>query len=862
MRSDERSLLENAIKALRDIEPDAAQVAASTRRIADCLGVDVMMRDATLDTITSCDDVQQLRAAFVNGSLPQAQTLLIKAHLRDCGACRRAYANTGQAALDWSASRLNQSAALRPRAFGWALVPAFAVLLGVFFAYRSFWQVPPDVRAEVESVDGPAYLISAEGDRRVSPGDKLLQGAELRTGGGSHTVLRLADGSTVEVNERSVLGLSARGKNVTIALNDGALIVQAAYRTSGHLYVKTPDCRVAVTGTVFSVNSGIKGSRVAVLQGAVQVTHAGENTLVKAGDQVSTTDNLTAEPVDEQIAWSHDREKYILLLAQFSTLQHRIEQVPSPALRYSSDLLQRMPANTLLYISIPNFGDFLSQANTIFHDQLQQSSTLQQWWAEGPGKKNADFDAITEMLHQMSGYIGDEIVVAGLKEKTGPGFAVIADVKRSGLDDFLKQQLPVSGSGHPFTVFNEVSLANTSEAGQERGMYALVGEHQVLFSSSISMLKVMHAQLNSGATNFAATGFGRQIESAYQRGAGVILAADLQQMIPTANGSASTVARNNALTADAGMKSLRYLIAEHRELDGTPENHLDVQFSGSRAGIASWLGAPGPMGSLEFVTPNASLVVAALSKDPSEIAQDVMNMVAANQETETDAPKDAVEANLRNDLAASLGGDFLLSLDGPVLPTPAWKAVIEVNDPVRFENTIERMLSTVKSQTGRGKSPAVHIISSEVDAQRFYSVVDETSGATMVQYTFADGYMILSQDRPVLMQALKAYASGDSLAHSAAFKALLPADANANYSAIAYQNLSPVIKPLLAHLSGNLADAVQQIAADARPTAICAWGKDDQIEAASNSHLFGFDFLTLETLIHPGNKIAANNVSE
>ena len=36
-------------------------------------------------------------------------------------------------------------------------------------------------------------------------------------------------------------------------------------RTSGHLYVKTPDCRVAVTGTVFSVDSGMKGSRVAVL---------------------------------------------------------------------------------------------------------------------------------------------------------------------------------------------------------------------------------------------------------------------------------------------------------------------------------------------------------------------------------------------------------------------------------------------------------------------------------------------------------------------------------------------------------------------------------------------------------------------
>ena len=55
---------------------------------------------------------------------------------------------------------------------------------------------------------------------------------------------------------------------------------------------------------------------------------------------------------------------------------------------------------------------------------------------------------------------------------------------------------------------------------------------------------------------------------------------------------------------------------------------------------------------------------------------------------------------------------------------------------------------------------------------------------------------------------------------------------------------------------------MRQLAADARPTVICARGEESRIEAASDSRLFGFDFMTLETLIHSGNKHATANVRE
>ena len=84
-------------------------------------------------------------------------------------------------------------------------------------------------------------------------------------------MIRLRDGSMVEVRERSDFTIRETRRDVTIRLARGNVIVQAAKRQSGHLYVSTRDYRVAVTGTVFSVLSGMKGSRVSVIEGEVHV---------------------------------------------------------------------------------------------------------------------------------------------------------------------------------------------------------------------------------------------------------------------------------------------------------------------------------------------------------------------------------------------------------------------------------------------------------------------------------------------------------------------------------------------------------------------------------------------------------------
>jgi hypothetical protein len=844
-------VLDKAIKSMREAEPEASQISAAAEKVAGRLGIAFAENAA----IEGCEDIGPSLNAYRSGTLSDNRALLVKAHLRECGVCLRRF-HSGSGAVDWSAPQVMPSrTAVRPWAMGWAMAASLALAATSLFAYKVYWQIPPGVRAEVQAIDGSASLITDSGDRVLAAGAELKEGDQLRTSGGSHAVLRLADGSTVEMNERSAVSVGARGRNMTIDLDHGAVIVRAAHRTSGHLYVKTDDCSVAVTGTVFSVNSGIKGSRVAVLQGSVEVAHAGVRSTIQAGDEYSTTQNLAPEPVSEQVAWSPNRDQYIELLAQFSTLQHRIEQIPLPQ-RYGSDLLDRVPGDTELYVSIPNLGDFVSQAKAIFEDQLKQSPVLQQWWSNGKQDKTAEMDALVNKLHDLSQYLGDEMVIVALKQQNGSGFAVIADVQRSGLADLLKQQFAAESHGG-FTVLDESALRSATGVKQGNGAYAVVGPKQAIFSNSIDTLKTIDAQMNAGSSGFAGSDFGQRIKAAYDRGAGVILAANLQQML---TGTLNHGGKNaDAFLQQSGISGVRYLIAEHRETNGTPENHLNVQFSGTRQRVASWLGAPAAVGSLDFVSPNAALAVAGVSKDPTAIVDDMMAMMSADKNGMENWNKAQSELgiDIRNDLAGNLGGEFLFALDGPVLPTPSWKAVIEVRDSARFEATLERLVQAVNNHMQGKDAHGVTIDASEAGGQTFHTVHNSSTGIAVAEYTYANGYMIIAPTRALLMDALRVHTTGDSLGHSASFKALLPVDQNENYSAVAYQNLGPVLTPLLSQMSGQSADALKKLASDSHPTAICAWGKDAGIEAASNSNLFGFDFLTLGRLLHSEKKEGA-----
>ena len=142
------------------------------------------------------------------------------------------------------------------------------------------------------------------------------RGPQWHTTGEAGTQFTLADGSQVEMRSRSELTVDRAADGLRIHLTNGGIIVNAAKQRSGHLYVQTKDMTVAVVGTVFVVNATDEGSRVAVIEGEVEVRDGNRETKLRPGEQVSTNPMVQARPVAEEIAWSRRAPAHLALFQQ------------------------------------------------------------------------------------------------------------------------------------------------------------------------------------------------------------------------------------------------------------------------------------------------------------------------------------------------------------------------------------------------------------------------------------------------------------------------------------------------------------------------------------------------------------------
>jgi hypothetical protein len=854
---------DQAVNDIRNDAPDAQTVREAAARVRSrleaehleaTLGDAVTGQGAGAAQLNSCADFRALLPAYRANALTEARRMLVEDHLHSCVACRRTFQGARPTVIPISSKR----PAIRrviPYAIAAAIIAAMGLTLPPVFDRVL---APSGPRATVTSVSGELYRVSDQGLMALATGAPLNEHDEVRTAKGSRAVVQLRDGSRIEMAERSALTVSERWSGKTVYLDRGSVMIEAAKQRRGRLEVITPDCAVSVKGTIFEVSRGTKGSRVSVVEGEVKVDREGDTRLLHRGDQTATSVSMSNTSVAQDVAWSENAAKYVALLGELSAIQKRIDAIPGPGLRYQSKLAGLLPENTVMFASIPNLAPVLAEADGIFEERVAQSPVLREWWNDQETQKLRE---IVSQVRTFGDYLGDEVVLAipsvnGQLQSPLVVAQVVSDTRQPGLQSFLEQQfaaLKATAGAAPLLITDPRVDLGSAPSSREHGPMVMVHGNVVALGGDTTQLARVAAIVDSGGqSGFLATPLWSRVAQSYQSGAGWLFAADMEQIVRQ-NVPKSQNVTNATETSGldlSGLNNVHYLVIERKENLGRTENSAALSFSGSRHGLMSWLANPGPMGTLDFVSPDATFAASFVIKNPGAVLQEVIGMAGAESGPSAVLSdfQNQTGINLLNDVAANLGGEMTVAFDGPLLPTPSWKVAIEVDNLARLEWAIEQAVTTAQHDY----PDAGATLTNSTVGGLAYHTLKSAKLPVEIDYVFTDGYMLIAPTQALLEAAIQNRASGLTLARSAAFRAQLPQDGHVNFSGLLFYNLGSTLGPVVDQLKkGGLMTPDQQKSAEMltsnrEPGLVYAYGEPDRIVVASRSGFFG---LSLDTLI-------------
>jgi len=436
---------------------------------------------------------------------------------------------------------------------------------------------------------------------------------------------------------------------------------------------------------------------------------------------------------------------------------------------------------------------------------------------------------------------------------------VLAELKNSaGFQQFIEQQVAKfaansgGSQGKPSIRFIDNPLTATStatESGKDvHELFVWIQKDLFAASPKLNQLQDLAKVVQGGEnSSFTSTAFHNRIAELYQEGAGLVVAANLESLMakakPDLNKSENAAKRVNAME-QLGILNLKYFVLDQKNSAGKTHTQATVSFNDAQHGIPSWLAAPGPMGSLEYISPDANVVAGFVVRDPVKLVDDLLGVIeTVSPDLRKNLDKQQADRGLdiRKDIAAPLGGEFAFAIDGPILPTPSWKMVFEVNDSEHLQQTLERIVTEINKEAAKFGKNGLVWDRAEIDGRNYYTL-KSADFSVEVNYTYVNGYVVMGPSRAMVERSVRSQQAGYSLLHSSRFTAGLPSDGNANFSAIFYHNLAPLVQPFAERIANSASKlpqeqqaAIRAMAADMPPTLAYAYAQGDSITFAANT---------------------------
>ncbi|MFN3323718.1 MAG: FecR domain-containing protein [Bryobacteraceae bacterium] len=794
--------LDQTLNEMHEDAPSPEQVGAAIARV----GARLFAPGAHL-----CAEFQLSIPGYAAGQLVTTRRLLLEDHLSRCPACRRALADYRVKPESAPAPIVMPSA----RRAAW---PRWAIAAGVLLAALVLGRDPLDralapagPRAVVDSISGSLYRVSGG---ELSAGASLSDGEVIRTGPDARAILRLADGSLVELNERTELNLQAAWSGQTIRLDRGDVIVRAAPQRRGSLRVVTRDSVASVKGTIFAVSSASAGSLVSVVEGAVFVSQLGQQRLLQAGEQGASSSALAAVPIRSAVAWSQDAENYYALLGDLIRIEKELAGMPGHAPRTETKLLRYLPANPVLYGAIPNVTDAVRQATALIEQRAAGSAILREWWTNPSGEK---LRTLLDHIRSATSLLGEEIVFVVCRDIAAPKTetpALLAEVL-PGRQEELSQALARIDSEIAFHI----------EAGL------------LLISSSPGSLAALRANLGRGAS----TPFADEIAARYANGAVYLIGLDIAALPASAPDS--------NVAAALGLTQMKRLFFEQRSGPGGDDMEAVLNFNGMRTGVASWLAPPAASGSAEYASSEAVVVVSASTRNPRQAFDELIalggqgdsGLLNVIRHIESD-----IGVDLSNDLAAAIGTDFTIALERPSLPAPGWFIAVELLQPALFDSTARRFVENINRAHPGDNGPGLEL-TQESAVGRVWTTLKSRHSPFALHWTHDRGYLILGPDRGVATRAIATRDGGFPLIRSTRFRERIPVSKTLHNSGFLWLNANNALADFAA---ASQSTAVRSLLGEREPMLVLLNGRTEQIHAASRSRVTG---ILLDLFLVAGN---------
>jgi hypothetical protein len=768
----------------------------------------------TNTAVDRCAEFRPDFPAYVSGALTGSRRMLLEDHVSRCIACRAALAEMkGERRV----IAMPQRSSSRWRRWG-TLAAAAAIVFSVLYVGRDtldLWMAPGGPRATVVSAAGGLYRLTGGA---IDAGAGIGEQERIRTGPGAHAALRLADGSTVHVNERTELYVTAAWSGQTIHLQRGDVIVQAAKQRRGHLRVLTRDSIASVKGTVFGVSAGMAGSVVSVVEGSVAVNQPGREVLLKPGQQAASNPALTTT-VAQAISWSPDAEQYLQLLASLAKIERQISPFSGP-LRTSSALLSYLPAGAFVYGAVPNLGGKIGEGLAAAEQQAFENAAFRGFWSSDDG---VELRRIVDRVRSVSSLLGDELVFsmasAGPRDEVPVVMARVQAGQRAALTGALDGLFADAGeSSRPYSVSDDL----------------------VVVSDSPAHLAWVVGHLGQGA----GSPFAAAIGDRYKRGAGWLIGVDAAPVIAMAAGDDAPPIEF------AGMTGVKYLFLEQRSPAGAEENEVTVTFQDARKGMASWLADAGSGGAAEYLPTDALVAGYVSMRQPGQLFQEFTALMSKQQpsfQNDLSKVEQTLGTGFAANLTAAMGTEVAFALQGFSASGPAWMMVGLANDPAVIDSSLAKIVDTVNAELGAGEQDKRCTIAQESAGGRTWTTLKVGGFPFGVTWTYDGGYLVAASDRATAERAIATRNGGSALIWSAAFQGQLPASAGIHPAAFAWLNTKGALG-LFSALSPN--QAVNGLLAHQDPLLVVFDGKPDQIHVASRTRLSGaiIDAMMLESL--------------